>query len=335
MSPAIRPSHRRGSADPAVAAGVAAGVAPGSGPQAGLGVGRGIVLALLLAALSGCGAATEAGDPRDARADAGRPSEAASNTPVPARQVADDARDEVDCDGAPEHTGAGDYVDGGLETVQADPAAAVENLLAKNYVGAPGAEYVVAARNDSRALVSYEVGGEAKVTFVVEDGIADWDGNVGWGVTSYAVCDLAEMPPEIAEAAGVGVWTDADGERVATSRMRSYPGPEQCDWQDITFLQVGEWRAEHQYLRDVDGDLARSTWTSYALEVPLPADATDSGWRREGRALWLVPDRRAAYLVDLDDRAGATRGRALAGCAGADRLHVTIRRSRGRYRVGA
>lgn len=245
----------------------------------------------LMAVLDGCGS-TVGGGP------------AASGTSDPERPVAADARDEVDCDGRHDRTGAGDYVDGGLETVQDDPAAAVQNLLAENHVGVPSADYVVVARHDSRALVTYTVDGEAKVAFVVENDITDWDGNVGWGVTSYATCDLAEMPPGISDAAGIDVWTDATGARVPTSQVRSYPGPEHCDWQDITFLQVGGWRDGEQYLRDVDGALERSTRTSYAEQVPLPAEATDAGWRLDGRELWLVPDRSAAYLVAPDDRAG-------------------------------
>ena len=66
----------------------------------------------LMAALTGCGSTVDAGP-------------AASATSGPELQVAADARDEVDCDGGPDRTGAGDYVDGGLETVQDDPAAAV------------------------------------------------------------------------------------------------------------------------------------------------------------------------------------------------------------------
>lgn len=247
----------------------------------------------LTAALAGCGSTVDGGP-------------AASATSGPALQVAADARDEVDCDGGPDRTGAGDYVDGGLETVQDDPAAAVQNLLAENYVGAPAVDYVVVARHRSRALVTYEVDREVKVAFVVEDGITDGDGNVGWGVTSYATCDVAEMPPEISDAAGIDVWTDATGARVLTSKVQSYPGPEHCDWQEITFLQIGDHRQGQQYLRDVDGALARSTRTSYAEQVPLPGDATDSGWRRDGRALWLVPDRSAAYLVDLAEVDGPT-----------------------------
>lgn len=248
-------------------------------------------LALVAALITGCGSTVDAGP-------------AASATSGPELQVAADARDEVDCDGGRDRTGAGDYVDGGLETVQDDPAAAVQNLLTENDVGAPNADYVVVARNRNRALVTYEVDREVKVAFVVQDGVTDWDGNVGWGVTSYAACDLAEMPPEISDAAGIDVWTDETGARVPTSQVQSYPGPEHCDWQDITFLQLGDHREGQQYLRDADGALARSTRTTYAEQVQLPEDATDSGWRRDGRALWLVPDRSAAYLVDLDEVEG-------------------------------
>ena len=248
----------------------------------------------LLVALAGCGSAVEAGK------------DASSATPGPEQQVEADARAAVDCDGGPDRTGAGDYVDGGLETVQGAPAAAVQNLVAESYGGAPIADYVVVARDETRALVSYEVDGEAKVAFVVENGVTDWNGAVGWGVTSYATCDLAEMPPEISDAGGIEVWTDATGARAPTTQVQSYAGPEHCDWQDVTFLQLGGWREGQLYLRDVDGVLARSTRTSYAEEVRLPGDATDSGWRRDGRALWLAPDRSAAYLVAVDDRVGAT-----------------------------
>ena len=121
-----------------------------------------------------------------------------------------------------------------------------------------------------------------------------------------------------------------------TTRVQSFAGPEHCDWQDITFLQVGGWRAGQQYLRDVDGALARSTRTSYAEQVRLPEDANDSGWRNDGRALWLVPDRSAAYLVVHDDRAGSEGGRAVARHRGARRLRLSLRRAgAGRYRVGA
>lgn len=95
------------------------------------------------------------------------------------------------------------------------------------------------------------------------------------------------------------MWTGRDGERVPTTVVSSSDGPAHCDWQDIVFLGVGEWSDGQQYLRDTDGELSGFLRTTYAEGVPLPRAATDSGWRRDGRELWLTPD--AAYLVAVDD----------------------------------
>ena len=254
------------------------------------------VLALLLAVLTGCGSA-----PRPTSASAPTPDVIAA---APERPVPTKAASALDCVHPVARSGAGDYVDGGLETVQDDPEAAVENLVRESVGGLPPTGYEEAGTDGDRVLVVQEHDGATVVAFVVEVGVTDWDGNEGWGVTSYAACDLAELPAAVAAAQGTEVWTDAEGMPVPTSRVLSSAGPEHCDWQDITFLQLGARRDAEQYLRDVDGDLARFTATTYAAQVPLPADATDTGWRREGRALWLAPDRSAAYLVTDGQEAG-------------------------------
>ncbi len=253
---------------------------------------------VLLAALGGCGSPS-----------APRPDVLADGGEAPASPIAAKAAKALDCVHPVATSGAGDYVDGGLETVQDDPAAAVEVLVRESHLGGlPATGYDVAAADGDRVLLALEHDGTRVAAFVVQDGVTDWDGNEGWGVRSYAVCDLSELPPAVAAAQGTGVWTDADGERVATSEVSSFPGPEHCDWQDVTFLQVGEGRGGQQYLRDVGGVLADLERASYAAQVPLPDEATDSGWRLEGRALWLVPDRRAAYLVATDGQAGPRVG---------------------------
>ena len=135
------------------------------------------------------------------------------------------ARTHLECTGPVGEVGAGDYVDGGLERVQDDPVAAVRDLIEAGYRGPlPRRGYDVARSDDEWALVVVEDDGAVKVAFVVEDGVQDWGGGVGWGVTSYAACDLAELVPEVAEEAGVEVWTDATGARVPTTQVRSYPG---------------------------------------------------------------------------------------------------------------
>lgn len=64
------------------------------------------------------------------------------------------------------------------------------------------------------------------------------DGRTGWYVESWARCDWAELPPELAEALGLDVWTDASGRRVPTTRAASSRGPEHCNWDDMTFLSL-------------------------------------------------------------------------------------------------
>ena len=37
--------------------------------------------------------------------------------------------------------------------------------------------------------------------------------------------------------------------------------------------------------------------TTFSADAKLPADATDTGWGRDGRQLWIAADGEAAYLV--------------------------------------
>ena len=94
-----------------------------------------------------------------------------------------------------------------------------------------------------------------------------------------------------------GVWIDSSGERVPESTVTSYQGEKHCDWQDVTFLEHGD----DQYVRDVRGQLTTSLFATYDGSAELPADATDTGLRHDGRELWVVPAKDAAFLVSTDD----------------------------------
>lgn len=250
----------------------------------------GALLLLLVLALTGCG------------------DEVAAGGSDPGVRVPRDAVGALACEGGVHRSGAGDYADGGLERVRDDPDAAVRDLVDQNLLGLlPPDGYSVTGRAESRALVTYDVAGAAKIAFVVEDDRSDWDGNRGWGVTSWALCDPSELPRDVAEELGVGVWTDARGRRVPVTDVRSSDGPEHCDWQDIVFLHVGAGKDAQQYLRDTRGELAELTRGRYAEGVDLPDSAEPTGWRRAGRELWLVPDAVAAYLVAVGDRGDVER----------------------------
>lgn len=194
--------------------------------------------------------------------------------------------------------GHGDYEDSGLESVQDDAQAALENWLAEEFVQLPDDGYRVEREDDGRVLLSYDVDGRTKIAVVAADGIHDWAGHEGWGVESWAQCDPAELPAEVSDDLGIGVWRTADGDPVPVDRVASFPGPEHCDWQDITFLTLGD---DTQYLRDTAGELRRWSTTSYDAGATVPDDAHDTGLERDGRHLWLAADRSAAYLVATGD----------------------------------
>lgn len=226
----------------------------------------------------------------------------------------------LECDGAPYTGGGGDYVDGGLESVQDSPQEAVDNWL-DNEAWAyqiPESGYRVERDDGDRVLLSYDVGDQTKIAFVTADGIRDYNDDEGWGVESWGGCDPAELPAAVTDELGIGVWEDAFGQRVPVSETVSFQGPEHCGWQDITFLYLGTDGEDGQYLRDVHAELGHSLQTTYDGTSALPRSATDTGLHRDGRQLWLSAGDDAAYLVSLNDPGDVERWPAAkrpVGCA--------------------
>ncbi len=213
----------------------------------------------------------------------------------------------LECDGEPYDGGGADY-ESGLAKVKGSPWAAYQNWIDEDYTGIlPPSGFSLERDDGDRVLLSYDVAGRTKVAVIAFDGIHDWDGDTGWGVESWAGCDLAELPAAVTDASSIQVWEDADGERVPVTRVFSFSGPEHCDWQDITFLNVGPEEHSDRYLRDTQGELADWTRGRYVGTASLPRDASDTGFRHDGRALWLVPEKDAAYLVSLSDATDVER----------------------------
>ncbi len=208
----------------------------------------------------------------------------------------------LECDGDPYNGGGGDYNDG-LVSAQGSATGALENWLDEEAWAhqLPETGYRVEREEDGRALLSYDVGQRTKIAFVVADGIRDYDDNTGWGVESWAQCDPAELPASVTEALGIGVWEDASGARVPVTEIVSFQGAEHCDWQDITFLRLGPEDDAEQYVRDTSGKLTDFLRTTYDGSAELPPSATDTGFRRNGRQLWLGRGHDAAFLVSLQD----------------------------------
>jgi hypothetical protein len=187
--------------------------------------------------------------------------------------------------------------------VQDDARAALEHYLDDDVLGRPLPRdgYRVEREDDGRALLSYDVAGRTRIAFVAAEDVRDDTGDEGWGLEAWAQCDPSELPPAVTEALGIEVWEDAAGARVPVSEVRSFAGPEHCDWQDITFLEVGSPQRSHQYVRDADGELADWLMTTFSAQASLPDGATDTGYRRAGRQLWTTPEGDAAFLVDVTD----------------------------------
>jgi hypothetical protein len=158
-------------------------------------------------------------------------------------------------------------------------------------------------------LLSYDVGERTRIAFIAANGVDDHNGETGWGIESWAQCDPAELPASVTEALGIGVWEDPSGARVPVTEIQSFPGPEHCGWQDITFLILGQAedpqgdRSDEadEFLRDTTGELADYLRTSYDATASLPKRAVDTGFSRDGRRLWLDPSGDGAYLVSVDD----------------------------------
>jgi hypothetical protein len=201
---------------------------------------------------------------------------------------------ELQCTGPVFAKGRGDYEDSGLERVRDTPEAAWANLVSENDPGLVPHRLRAVAITEDRALLTLSAGERRTVAAAVAtNGMTDWDGGTGWGIEQWAVCDPSELPAAVTDDWWLQVWHREDGSRVPTSQVSSYDGPAHCDWQDVRFLELGD----RTYLRDPEGKLADLSQGRFDASTALPDSARDSGFRRDGWALWTVPGGDAVYLV--------------------------------------
>ncbi len=114
------------------------------------------------------------------------------------------------------------------------------------------------------------------------------------GLGALSSCSADENEPPVSVAM---VWTDASGTALPATVVTSEAGPEHCEWQSATFLNLdgGIVAGGQQYLRDPAGSVSGALATTYQADVELPPDAHDTGFRREGAALWVASD--AVFVV--------------------------------------
>ena len=204
----------------------------------------------------------------------------------------------LECRTEPYAGGSGDY-DSGLASTQGSAASALENYFSEEFfLQLPREDYRVERKNDGRVLYSYDVRGQTKVAFIAANSMRDFNDDEGWGIETWAQCDPSEFPASVTNEVGIQVWHDASGNRIPVAKIESYPGPEHCNWQNITFLTLDTKSGERQYLRDTTGELRDFLATTFDANSAVPKQATDTGFERDGRRLWLYPNGTAAYLVD-------------------------------------
>ena len=156
----------------------------------------------------------------------------------------------------------------------------------------------IAKEATDRVLYVLEVHGAVKEAVVVHDGpAAEGAGGPGWYVESWAVCDNSELPRWYTDSIGQQIWTDSSGQPVATGTIDSWRGPEHCDWQSMTFLELGK----ATYVRQPRPDLADYFADPYRAHGSVPADAVDTGYEHDGQQLWLSADEQLAYVGKTAD----------------------------------
>jgi hypothetical protein len=262
--------------------------------------------AALLVVLTGCGTSTVVTAETDAPAtpyDGPMQVERADEDSPDVMRRGGAAALALECDGEPYNGGGADYLEGDLYELGDTAERALANFLdAEAWAyGLPTEGYRLEREGDSRALFSYDVARRTKVAFVVADGLRNYDDDTGWGVEAWAQCDPAELPDSFSEQADIGVWTDAQGRRVPTTTVKSFQGAEHCDWQEITFIHWREADELVQYVGPGARDFRHLLRSTYDAAAALPDDVRDTGYRRDGRRLWLGADGTAAYLVSVAD----------------------------------
>ena len=188
---------------------------------------------------------------------------------------------------------------------EGEVGATVEKGLAESYsegyVQGPIGDFVINRDDGERVLLTRTYNGRVIQAVVMRDA-SSLDGTKGWYAESSARCDWAEFPSsDVPE--GLTVWTDATGSAAPTTKISSSRGPEHCDWQHLTFLSLdgGQFaKSGVSYVGGDQGDLDGYFDEPYVARTALPPDAVATGYQRSGKALWLSPDRKRAYVGTPD-----------------------------------
>jgi hypothetical protein len=249
-----------------------------------------IVGPMLVGLLAGaCGSPASTVEPSTVVAATATPtaSATAGGEPVTAIEL-------LECDGGPSEVGGSGEIlafDGGGGT----PDEALEAFLARTVFVIPRTGYEPIAQSGERHAYAYRAGGEVKVVVVISPRFGEL-ADVAFTADELRMCPEAEFGSEAEFADERRVWTHTESGAILTD----IAGPGHCGWQSARIMHVEEDGVlAKQYLRDPEGVFDQVPLRqSYAEDVDLPDDATDSGYRSpEGYELWFTHSDTAAYVV--------------------------------------
>jgi hypothetical protein len=246
-----------------------------------------------------------------------QPSTPTSATPSASASVSPEdtavtATELLQCDAAPSDVGGSGEVlafDGGGDT----PDRALETFLANTVFVIPRTGYELLAQSGDRYAYGYRAGDEVKVVLVISPRFGDLV-DVAFTADELRTCAESEFGAEVEFADDRRVWTHVDSGAILTDLA----GPGHCGWQSARMMHVEENGVlAQQYVRDPEGVFDQVLLLeSYAEDVELPDDATDSGYRSpEGYELWFPESDTAAYVVTPDGVERWPRSADVIGCS--------------------
>jgi hypothetical protein len=210
-------------------------------------------------------------------------------TPEPGPAWAGDARAALTCAGDPSlfeprnapgsDVGAGPTPDDALRFYLQSFEFSVDPL--------PIAGYVEAGAIDDARLYTTDVGGNVKAAIVISKSASGTNGP--WVVSSVAACPESELDPTtVTGAHRIGRWTDASGSEVPTSVLAATAdcyGGTQVRLDGRLFVRIPQG--------GVDDTALESSW---APDVPIPADVVKTSYRSGDLRLYVASSGRGIYI---------------------------------------
>jgi hypothetical protein len=223
------------------------------------------------------------------------PTVAPSPTLQPRPVWAVDLASHLDCDGPLASKG----MDVAPVLVPSESALSPQDLLRviQPLFGLPESGFSPVLVNGHWALYRYLVDGRPKVHAVATDQVPDPVVEGEWYLVGLRACDASEFDPADLDPESITIWTDSSGEQVHSDVISSSVGPGHCGHERTIWLHL---RRDELYIRDPFGDLADWTIVSFDPDVPLPADAIDTGYHTDRWHLFTIPSGRAVFVRTED-----------------------------------